>query len=303
MLTEENEILHFELLAEMQKIDDNSADNFVALLHIIKSKLEANRPIKEIKKIINQSNINENLKDTLETMINQQLKNITGETNKIKLTAEATAGYTYLESIKLKQEATKKQAIRFMVQAKEAIKDNQPIQDIIDNELRKYKSNLETFYRTQTKQARQDGYAKVDKKLSRKIRGWISVAVLDNRTSGICIALNNKFYLKKDYPTRFDIPNPPPRHPNCRSVLLTVWENTRITDYKTQKIETFLKQNPKIAEDILGKKKYKIFKTGKAKINSFVDIKGSRFYTNDEIIQRLGIKNKARLEKINGGGK
>jgi len=303
MLTEKDKIIYFELLAEMQKIDDNSADKFSALLYTIKGKLEANRPIKEIKKIINQSNINEDLKETLETIINQQAENITGEEEKIKLTAEAVAGYTYLESIKLRKDATKKQAIRFMAQAREALKDNQPIQDIIDNELKKYKSSLETFYRTQTKRARQDAYAKVDKKLSKKVKGWISIAVLDNRTSAICLALHNKFYSKKDYPTRFDVPNPPPRHPNCRSILLTVWEGTKIEDYKTQDVDTFLRENPEIAEDILGKKKYRIFITGKAKIKSFVDIKGSRFYTNDEIIKRLGIKSKARLEKINGGAK
>ena len=303
MLTEENEILHFELLAEMQKIEDDSDEKFAALLLLIKNKLEADRPIKEIKKLINKSNINKNLQDTLEEMMNQQIENITGTEDKIKLAAISLAGFTYLESIKLRQESTKKQAVRFMAQAKEAIKGNLPVQDIINNELRRYRSSLESFYRTQTKQARQEGYAKVDKKLEKKVRGWISVAVLDNRTSAICIALNNKFYRKKDYATRFEVPNPPPRHPNCRSVLLTVWENTRITDYKTQNIETFLKQNPKIAEDILGKKKYRIFKTGEAKINSFIDIKGSRFFTNEEIIKKLGIKDKKRLKKIKGGGK
>jgi len=186
---------------------------------------------------------------------------------------------------------------------KEAIKDGKPVQDIMDNEIKKYKQQMESFYRTQTKKAREEGYHKVDVAMSKKLRGWISVATLDNRTSAICIALHNKFYLKKDYGTRYDIPNPPPRHPNCRSILLAVWEGTRITDYKGQKISTFLKNNPKIAEDVLGQKKYRIFKSGKAKINSFIDIKGSRFYTNEEIIQRLGIKNKARLDKIGGGSK
>lgn len=303
MLVTEDEVIEGELYFEQQVIKDTSHKEFLLLLSNIKAKLEANRPLKEIKKDINSSDINADMQDTLQTMSNEQVSNITGEDETISLGQEALAGYTFKESIKLRKEATKKQAIRVMAQMKEAIKDDKPVQEIMDNELKKYKQQLESFYRTQTKKAREEGYHRVDRKLSKKLRGWISVATLDNRTSAICISLHNKFYLKKDYANRYEIPNPPPRHPNCRSVLLAVWEGTRITDYKGQKIDTFLKNNPKVAQDILGQKKYRIFKTGKAKINSFVDIKGSRFYTNDEIIKRLGIKNKARLDKIELGGK
>ena len=300
MLTDHTDIIHFEILAENQHIGDTSHKDFLALLLIIKKELEQNTPIKKIKKIIKNSNINQNIKDTLKKLIDEQLAIITEEQSNFNLGLEALAGYTFLESIKLRNETTHKQAIRFMAQAREAIKDNKPINDLIDNEVNKYKKGLDSFYRTQLKKAREYGYDKVDKKLSKNIRGWISVAVLDNRTSAICVALHNKFYTKKEYGSRFNIPNPPPRHPNCRSILLTVWEGTRITDYKGQKIETFLKQNPKIAEGILGKKKYRIFITGKAKIRSFIDIKGKRFFRNDEIIKRLGIKSPKRLQQIEG---
>lgn len=301
MLDTQEDVMHFEILAEHQVIEDTSHNEFLALLLLIKSKLEANRPIAEIKKDINRATINSNLDTTLQKMINEQVSNITEEEENVSLEKEALAGYTFRESIRLKKEATKKQAIRFMAQARELIKEKKSVKELIDNELNKYKSQLDGFYRTQTKKARETGYAKVDKKLSKKVRGWISVAILDNRTSAICSALHNKFYTKKEYGSRFNIPNQPPRHPNCRSILMTVWEGTRITDYKGQKLETFLKQNPKMAEGILGKKKYRIFKTGKAKIKSFIDIKGQRFYTNEEIVKRLGIKSKKRLELIDGG--
>jgi hypothetical protein len=46
------------------------------------------------------------------------------------------------------------------------------------------------------------------------IKGWLSIAILDNRTSAICIGYNNRFYTKKKYGTRDNVPSPPPRHPN-----------------------------------------------------------------------------------------
>lgn len=52
--------------------------------------------------------------------------------------------------------------------------------------------------------------------------GWVSVSVMDTRTSSICVSLNGKFYSAKDYPTRGDIPNIPPRHFRCRSILVQV---------------------------------------------------------------------------------
>jgi len=298
MLKNDIETLHYEMLAEMQHIPDSSHKDFKLLLFQIKAMLENGEPIYKIKKLIKHSNINKDLKENLKQLIREQTGIILDEEQDISLFLEALAGYTFIELIKMRKEATQKQAMRFMVQTREALKENKPVNDLIENETQKYKKQLEAFYRTQTKKAREYAYDKADKK--RKVRGWISVAVLDNRTSAICSALHNKFYLKKDYKSRLDIPTPPPRHFSCRSVLLTVYEGDRITDYKGQKIETFLKQNPKIGESILGKKKYRIFITGKAKINSFVDIKGKRWFRNDEIIKRLGIKSPKRLKQIEG---
>ena len=233
-------------------------------------------------------------------MVDEQLANITDNKVKADLDQESLAGYTLKESVQARQLATKKQALGFMAIANETLKEKKSVNDLIDKEVEKYGKQLEAFYRTQTKKAREQGYLYNDKKDNKNIRGWISIAVLDNRTSPICISYHNKVYLKKDYKTREDIPNRPPRHINCRSILMPVYDGVRITNYKGQNISTFLKNNPKVAEDILGQKKYRIFKSGKAKINSFIDVKGQRFFTNDEIIKRLGIKNKNRLNKIGG---
>jgi SPP1 gp7 family putative phage head morphogenesis protein len=172
----------------------------------------------------------------------------------------------------------------------DALKEKRSVAQLIKDEVKKYEKNLETFYRTQTKSAREFGYAKNDKTLSKEVKGWISVAVLDNKTSAICVRLHNTFYSKERYATRFDIPFQIPRHPNCRSTFVTVFKGRSIQSYKGKNINTFLNNNPTQGEAILGIEKYRLFKEGKKKITSFIDIKGRKFYTNAEIKKRLGIK-------------
>lgn len=300
MLYTEDEVITGEIYFEQQAINDRSLSKFRNLLITIKNEIEAGTPIKKIKKIIDTSDINADMQDTLQEIAEQQISIITGEESSVNLAVVGLAGYTLKEAVSAKKESVKKQAQRFMANANELLKDKEDLTTLLKDEVSKYERELEAFYRTQTKQARQQGYEQVDKNNSEQIRGWISITILDNRTSAICLSYQNQFYSIKDYKTRADIPNPPPRHPHCRSILITVWEGVNITKYKGQKLSTFLKNNPKVAEDILGKKKYRIFTTGKAQINSFIDVKGKRFYTNEEIIQRLGIKSKTRLDKIGG---
>lgn len=303
MIIEADDILNAEILFEQQMIDDESGKEYKALLLALIASLQSGEPLRETKKLINDANINKDLRKTLQKMVDEQNENITDEKEKLDFDEAVIAGYTFTELIAQRKVTTKKQATKFMVQAQDVLTDDiGALKSLIDNDIKRYTKGLETFYRTQAKSAREFGYAQNDKILSKEVRGWLSVAVLDNRTSAICVSLHNKFYSKKDYATRFDVPYQIPRHPNCRSILVTVFEGVNITKYKGKNINTFLKNNPKMAEGILGQKKYRIFKTGKAKINSFTDIKGSRFYTNDEIIKRLGITNKSRLEKINTGG-
>ncbi|NYT47683.1 MAG: hypothetical protein H0A75_09190 [Candidatus Methanofishera endochildressiae] len=72
------------------------------------------------------------------------------------------------------------------------------------------------------------------------IKGWISVAILDNRTSAICIGFTNKYYSIKDYPTRESIPNKPPRHPRCRSTIVAVRKGDRIAPSTVDTVDNFL---------------------------------------------------------------
>lgn len=192
------------------------------------------------------------------------------------------------------------------------ILSNPSLQQLSDNELRKYNQSTDSYWRTNAKAAREYAYQDRDELLVKanavlqtaagatilyRPRGWMSVATLDNRTSAICIGLHNQFYSSKDYATRGDIPDLPPRHPNCRSVIITVPDGVNITKFKGENVNTFLKRNPSVAKDIMGEEKYRLWKGGKAKVDKYIDIKGQRFYTNDEIRQRLGIKSSKRLTK------
>jgi hypothetical protein len=73
-------------------------------------------------------------------------------------------------------------------------------------------------------------------------------------------------------------------------MFVAVFKDKSIQSYKSKNLETFLKQNPATGKELLGLKKYDLFKNEKIKLTNFVDIKGKRFYTNTEIKKRLNIK-------------
>lgn len=287
-ITDVDNIIDFEILAEQQKIEDVSDEAFKELLLALVASINAGDALKKTKEIIAQSDVNKDLSSTLRTLANEQLNTITGEDTKINYDEAVIAGYTFKELIAQRKETTKKQATKFMVQAIEAEKAQ--IAQLIKDEVNKYKKSIEAFYRTQAKGAREFGYAQVEKKLSKQIKGWISIAVLDNKTSAICMSLHNKFYEKgTQYKTRFDLPYQIPRHPNCRSQFVAVFKNKSIQSYKGKNLETFLKNNERAGKDLLGIEKYRLFKEADIKLTNFVDLKGKRFYTNDEIKKRLNL--------------
>jgi len=291
MIVTEKDTITAEALFEQQEIKDDSEERFRELLLAILLSVQLEAPLRDTKKIIENSKVNVGLKANLSEMIEQQNEIITDEKSTINFNEAIIAGYTFNELIKNRENTTKKQATRFMQIVSDTIKENKSIsKTFIQEEVNKYKRSLEAFYRTQTKAGREFGYAKNDKIFSTEVKGWLSVAVLDNKTSPICVRLHNVFYSATDYKTRFDIPYQIPRHPNCRSIYVTVFKDRSIQSYKGQNINTFLNENPKQGEAILGIEKYRLFKEKKIKINNFIDIKGKRFYTNKEIRRRLNIK-------------
>ena len=291
-ITDVDNIIDFELLAENKKIEDASDEKFKEILLGIIASINSGETTLKTKSYIDNSNVNQDLKSELRTFVNEQVENITGEKDKLDFEKTIIAGYTFNELIEQRKNTTKKQLTRFMVQAQDVLAEEKAqIKQLIDNELKKYKSSIETFYRTQAKSAREFGYGVVEKKLSKEIKGWISIAVLDNKTSAICMSLHNKYYEKgTQYKARFDLPYQIPRHPNCRSMFVAVFKGKSIQSYKEKNLETFLKQNETRGKELMGIEKYRLFKEKDIKLINFVDVKGKRFYTNSEIKKRLNIK-------------
>lgn len=290
MIYDVDDVINAEILFEQQETGDKSTAEFKTLLLAIIASIKAGEPLKKTKKLIEDSNINADLKDNLEKMISEQLENIADEKVKFDFATAVIAGYTFNELIAQRKQTTKKQLTKFMVSAVDAVKQGAGEATLINNEVSRYEKGMDTFYRTQTKGAREYGYAENDKKLRSNVKGWMSIAVLDNKTSAICLSLHNKFYSAEDYKTRFDIPYQIPRHPHCRSMFVTVFKDKSIQSYKGKNLETFLRQNPTQGKELMGIKKYEMFEQEKIKLTNFVDLKGGRYFTNDEIKKRLNIK-------------
>jgi len=142
------------------------------------------------------------------------------------------------------------------------------------------------------KVVKDSGIAYLEKKESRKIKGWLYSAILDRRTSKLCTSLNGKFYSKKIYPTRQDLPYIPlvSTHPNCRSVLLTVLDQDNLKEFKEKynvSLEYFLKNNKYEAIKIIGKDRYNLFINNNLKAEDIFNYKERRYYTVKEIKDML----------------
>jgi len=131
------------------------------------------------------------------------------------------------------------------------------------------------------------------------VKGWESVAVLDSRTTLICASLDGKRYFKSRGYEWENIPNKPPRHFRCRSVLVSITgskiDNTRSAsgDKKGQisdKIkfkDWFGSQSSKFQKSYLGQGRYNLYKKGKFEINSFVDVKSGEVFTIQELKEMI----------------
>jgi len=290
-----DEFITKELFLESHKIKDKAIDRFELLLVWVTLGIEEGKSPRRIKKYISGYDTDKDLEKNLAEFIGQQYSILTGAKKTVDLDKYENAGFTFLEEAKERKSAIKRRAIRFMAKAIEIHKEGLSLSRFRSEEVARYSKATENFWRNTAKAGREYAYADIDKENGKRIRGWMSIAILDGKTSAQCIGKHNQFYSRKDYASRFDIPDPPPRHPHCRSILITVWEGVNITLFKGQKLETFFRRNPETAEMMMGKEKYRLWSGGKAKVRSYIDIKGSRWFRNDEIIKRLGIIAEKRL--------
>lgn len=284
-----------ELMFDNQQVDDETHKKYEELALWIVFALQAGKTTKQIKRYIRSQDVTAGLADRVGDFVAGQYAAITGKDAKGVMATEVAGGETIAEVVERKAVDTRLKAVRFMARAKEAIKEGVIPKEMLANEIDKYMLEIEAMYRDMAKAGREAAYASNDSEME-NVRGWMSVAVLDSRTSALCAGLHNQFYSVKEYPTRQDVPNAPPRHPHCRSMLVTVFYGKDIRNFKGQNLETFLRRNPDVAREMMGKEKYRLWSEGKAKIDKYIDLKGRRWYRNDEIIKRLGIKSDKRLQ-------
>lgn len=282
-----DDVVEKELYFINQRHKDNSDKYKQLLLHTVGSLSDEYKSLFKIKKELRDAVPKLDITDEFETLVSQQRKIITGDKDsELPLNKESFAGLTFKESLKDRERAIVKSLFAFVVAVRSVLITNKTVSTLVRDEVNRYKRRDDMFYNTQAKSAREYAYRDVDNK-NDNIKGWLSIAVLDNRTSVICVGLANKYYSVKQYPQRGDIPNQPPRHPNCRSILVAVEYGERLKDYMTRTADDFMHSNPKTAIDFLGEEKHKLWLESHTSINNFIDLKKGALFTNEQIERKF----------------
>jgi len=120
--------------------------------------------------------------------------------------------------------------------------------------------------------------------------GFVYTAVLDSRTTVICASRSGKFYKSNERKPSL------PAHWNCRSLYVgrlkkeyNVYDNDLKSDNALNtSYQSFLKRQPDAFQnEVLGKKKAELFRSGKLTLDKFVDDSGKTY----------SIKTLAQLDK------
>jgi len=267
---------------------ENSSDKYKdILLWAVGAVTAGELPLYEIKSELKKRIKVLDATEGLTKQVQQQQRIITSnKDSELSLNRESFGGLSFKESIEDRNKSILKSVFAFTILVRNTLIENRGISPIVRDEVNKYKRRDDMFYNTQTKAAREYAYRDIDNK-NKDIKGWLSIAVLDNRTSVICVGLANKYYSVKQYPKREDIPNQPPRHPNCRSILIGVEYGERLKDYMTQTADDFMHRNPKTAIDFLGEEKHKLWLESNTSINNFIDLKKGALFSNEQIERKF----------------
>lgn len=100
------------------------------------------------------------------------------------------------------------------------------------------------------------------------VQRWVFMATLDGRTTLICAGLHGK---------EFDVGKGPvpPRHVNCRSVQVPVFDLPGLPSPRPPSYQEWLRRQPAEAQnDILGVTKAKLFRSGGLAVDRFTDRSG-----------------------------
>lgn len=201
------------------------------------------------------------------------------------------------------------------------------VRAVIDKELDKTLRYADTLTRTAVLDVSNRAMEEIYRQFDDVIIGWQSISVLDGRTTPMCIELSKKVYMKPQYKKVGDIPDRPPSHYNCRRVIIaitrlsdldesqpyTVHEKKTVnhqqktvektgrkthTEFKAVKRgesrgsygEWFDAQDDSFQKDVLGSERFDLYKTGRYKINDFIDVRRNRYYTAEEMAERVPSK-------------
>lgn len=265
-------------------------EEFNAILLSFVGMYLSGKSYKYVRKKIQESHLNRGFKASFNLFMKEQGRMIlNGKAPDLNFYQESLAGKSLQDIIDGREESIRTRLFRAASDIRnlaDADREN-GYKSIINRETKRFKRNTEQLWETLTKSAREQ-YRRVEEDLEQdNIKGWISVAVLDNRTSVICASLNDRTYLKPEYKTRADVPNLPPRHPNCRSLVIPMHNDFSINSYKLQTIDDFFGRNPEIAKGFMGKRKYDLWQESGNKLRSYFDAKNNRFHTNKEIEQLI----------------
>lgn len=161
-------------------------------------------------------------------------------------------------------------------------------------ELKKIRNDLNTLSRTCCNSINAEVNKDFLENNSDIIDGYLFVSTLDTNTTSLCGSLDGKRFEKGAEPNL-------PLHYNCRSILLPILKGSDDLDIgtrkamdgkvpKTQDYQTWLKnQDIETIEEILGKKKARLFLDGKVPLERFVDIESGKELTLRQIAIKEGI--------------
>jgi SPP1 gp7 family putative phage head morphogenesis protein len=165
-------------------------------------------------------------------------------------------------------------------------------QGYADGVLTQSQRTVEAIVRTALNHTANAAREEVYKVNASQITGVQWIAVIDARTSSICRTLDGQVFEPNKGPR-------PPAHPNCRSATIAILKGQ--PPYQKITYDEWLRQQPaEVQDEVLGKKKGRLFRDGGLKIDRFANEQGKE-YTLLQLQQREAAAwEKAGLADIRG---
>lgn len=157
--------------------------------------------------------------------------------------------------------------------------------------------NAEALVRTSVLQASNDARLAVYRKNADVLRGVQQISTLDDRTTDICIAYDHAMWDLDGEPvppTKLPFNGGPPRHWNCRSVLVPVTKSWQELGLKAENVgagarasmdgevakdtsfgDWLARRSPSEQDRILGKGKAELWRAGKISLSNLLDQRGN----------------------------